>query len=118
MAAEPSGADDAFRSLLASEIVPSIDPNTVCDGLRTSLGERNFPIIKQLVKEIVLVDDKTTIAAMKMIWDRMKIITEVSSAITLGAILLYPEKFRGQKIGIILSGGNVDTTALPWNTIN
>jgi threonine dehydratase len=118
MAAEPSGADDAFRSLLASEIVPSIDPNTVCDGLRTSLGERNFPIIKQLVKEIVLVDDKTTIAAMKMIWDRMKIITEVSSAITLGAILQYPEKFRGQKIGIILSGGNVDTTALPWNTIN
>ena len=106
--AEPSGADDAFRSLRDGKIYPSVNPDTVCDGLRTNLGQWNFPIIQEHLEEIILVDDEDTIRAMKLIWERMKIVVEPSSAITLAAVLNNPEKFNNKRIGLILSGGNVD----------
>jgi len=111
--AEPSSSDDAFRSLRDGVIHPAI-PNTICDGLRTQLGDVNFPIIQELMKEIVLVDDDITIHAMKTIWERMKVIVEPSSAITLAIVLDNPEKFKGKKIGLIITGGNVNLDDLPW----
>lgn len=114
IAAEPTGADDAFRSLAAGHIIPSEKPQTVADGLLTSLGERNFPIIKAHVAEIWTVDDPQIIAAMRLVWERMKIIIEPSSAVCLAAILQRPERVAGQRIGVIISGGNVDLGQLPW----
>lgn len=106
--AEPSGADDAFRSVRDGFIYPSVQPNTIADGLRTSLGDQTFPIIQQYVKDIILVDDEEILVAMKLIWERMKIIVEPSSAITLAAVLKNREIFKNKKIALILSGGNVD----------
>lgn len=114
LAAEPSGADDAFRSLQKGEIVPSVNPNTIADGLLTSLGDKTFPIIKKHVKEIIIVTDKEIIEAMRIIWERMKIIVEPSSAVTLAAIMKERNRFTGKRIGLILSGGNVDLEKLPW----
>lgn len=114
IAAEPTGADDAARSLAAGHIIPSVDPDTVADGLLTSLGERNFPIIKENISAIWTVGDPEIIAAMKLIWERMKIIIEPSAAVCLAAILARPGEVAGQRIGIILSGGNVDLDRLPW----
>jgi len=115
IAGEPTGADDAQRSLAAGEIVPSVNPQTVADGLRTSLGELNFPIIQKLVAEILTVDDTQTLAAMRLVWERMKIIIEPSSAVPVAALLANAERFAGLNIGIILSGGNVDLAALKWD---
>ncbi len=112
--AEPSTSDDAYRSLRDGVIHPAI-PNTICDGLRTQLGTNNFPILRQLMKEIILVDDAVTIQAMKTIWERMKVIVEPSSAVTLGAVLTQPEKFTGKKVGLIITGGNVNLDDLPWH---
>jgi len=112
--AEPLGADDAFRSIRDNQIYPSVEPKTICDGLLTSLGEYTFRIIKDNVDRIITVKEETIIAAMRMIWERMKIIVEPSSAITLGAVLENKEFFAGKKIALILSGGNVDLTHLPW----
>ena len=106
--AEPEGADDAFRSLRDGVIYLSENPQTVCDGLRTNLGKWNFPIISKLVSEIKLVADRDTVAAMELLWSRMKIIVEPSAAIALAAVLTNPETFRGKRVGVILSGGNVD----------
>lgn len=111
--AEPSTSDDAYRSLRDGVIHPAI-PNTICDGLRTQLGDINFPIIRDLIEEIILVDDEVTINAMKTVWERMKIIIEPSSAITLGAVMTQPEKFKGKKVGLIITGGNVNLDDLPW----
>lgn len=112
--AEPQAADDAYRSLQAGVIVPSQDPVTIADGLRTSLGELTFPIIRRLVAEIVTVGETDIVTAMRLIWERMKIVVEPSSAIVLAAVLARPEMFSGQKVGLILSGGNVDLGRLPW----
>lgn len=106
--AEPSGADDAYRSLKANKIMPSIEPRTIADGLLTSLGKLNFPIIKRYVQAILLVNDDEIKAAQKLVWQRMKIIIEPSSAVPLAAILKNKEKFNGRKVGVIISGGNVD----------
>ena len=111
--AEPSTSDDAYRSLRDGVIHPAI-PDTICDGLRTQLGSNNFPIIQKLMKEIILVDDEVTIKAMKTIWERMKVIVEPSSAVTLGAVFTQPEKFAGKKVGLIITGGNVNLDDLPW----
>jgi threonine dehydratase len=107
IAAEPEGADDAYRSLKSGKIEPS-QSNTVADGLLTSLGDKNFPIIKDLVKEIITVSDKEIVHAMRLLWERLKIIVEPSCAVPLAAVLKRKEFFRGKKVGIILSGGNVD----------
>ena len=108
MGAEPSGADDAFRSMADNRIYPSINPQTICDGLLTSLGDVTFPIIRDNVHAILTVDDGTVIEAMKLIWTRMKIVVEPSSAIALAAVLCNRTKFHGRNVGVILSGGNIE----------
>jgi threonine dehydratase len=112
IAAEPTGADDAYRSLRDGIIYQSESPQTICDGLRTNLGDINFPILRELLHEILLVDDKDTLHAMRLIFERMKIVVEPSAAIVLGAVMMNREKFQGKRIGLILSGGNVDVTKL------
>jgi len=114
IAAEPEGADDAYRSLIENRIVPSVNPKTICDGLLTSLGEMTFEIIRKNIYKIITVSDETVIRAMRLIWERMKIIVEPSSAITLGILFDNKIDLKGSKIGIILSGGNVDLEKLPW----
>lgn len=114
VAAEPEGADDAFRSLQEGRIVPSVNPQTVCDGLLTSLGTLTFAIIRERVAEIVTVSDAAVIKAMRHIWERMKIVIEPSAAVTLGALLEGRLPVSGLRVGIILSGGNVDLSELPW----
>jgi threonine dehydratase len=114
IAAEPSGADDAYRSFRDGKIYPSINPKTIADGLLTSLSEKTFEIISRHVSEILTVDDEYLINAMRIIWERMKIVVEPSGAISLAVILANREKFRGKKIAVILSGGNVDLEKLPW----
>ncbi len=107
-AAEPEGADDAFRSFAADKIIPSINPNTICDGLLTSLGQLNFEIIRQYVDEVFTASDEEIKGAMRLVWERMKIIIEPSSAVPLAIVLKNKELFAGNKIAIIISGGNVD----------
>ncbi len=114
IAAEPAQADDAFRSFRAKAFIPSVNPDTIADGLRTSLGSITFEIIIKYVDDIVTVSEAVIVEAMKLIWERMKIIVEPSSAVPLAAIMENKLKHRGQKIGIIISGGNVDLNKLPW----
>lgn len=114
IAAEPLNADDAFRSFISGKIEPVCTKDTIADGLRTSLGTITFPIIINHVSEILTVSEDSIIEAMRLMWTRMKIIVEPSSAVPLAAILSNKEKFRNQKIGIIISGGNVDIDHLPW----
>jgi threonine dehydratase len=115
LGSEPLGADDACRSLKAGHIIPQTDPRTVADGLRTSLGEKTFDIIHRLVKEILTVGEEGIVRAMRLVWERMKIIVEPSAAVPLAAVLEHPARFRGCRVGIIFSGGNVDLDRLPWN---
>jgi len=114
MAAEPELADDACRSFKKKKRVPAGPPRTIADGLLTSLGEITFPVILEHVNDIVTVSEANIIAAMRSIWERMKIVVEPSGAVPLGAVMEHPDKFKGQHVGIILSGGNVDLAALPW----
>ncbi|HEY9054141.1 MAG TPA: pyridoxal-phosphate dependent enzyme [Rectinemataceae bacterium] len=114
IAGEPEGADDAFRSLALGSIQPSINPKTIADGLLTSLGTLTFPIIRERVERIVTVSDPGIIETMKYLWERMKIIVEPSAVVP--AAVLWEKKIDlgGLKIGIILSGGNVDLGNVPW----
>lgn len=105
--AEPAGADDAFRSIHSGKIESS-QASTIADGLLTSLGNKTFPIIREYLKEIITVTDEEIILAMRLIWERMKIIVEPSGAVPLAAVLTAKEKFSEKKVGMILSGGNVD----------
>jgi threonine dehydratase len=111
-AGEPFGADDAYHSLRKGEIVPSVNPETIADGLRTSLGDKTFPIIKELVTDIIRVEESEIIYAMRLIWERMKIIVEPSGAVPLAAVLREKKLFARKRIGIILSGGNVDLESI------
>ncbi len=114
IAGEPQGADDAYRSLREGRIFPSVDPQTIADGLLTSLGERNFSIIQENVERIITVGESEIVHAMRVVWERMKIIIEPSSAVALAVVLENPELFSEQRVGIIISGGNVDLDRLPW----
>lgn len=114
IAAEPSGADDAYQSFYQKKLIPSINPDTIADGLRTSLGSLTYPIIRRLVSDVITVNDQAIIEAMKLVWERMKIIIEPSSAVALAIVLKHKHRFAGQQIGIIISGGNVDLMHLPW----
>jgi threonine dehydratase len=111
---EPFGADDAYRSLQKGEIQPSLNPKTIADGLLTSLGDKTFPIIQKLVAGIIRVDEKEIAQAMRMVWERMKIIIEPSAAVSLAALLRSDSLFKNKKAGLILSGGNVDLNKLPF----
>jgi threonine dehydratase len=114
IAAEPAGADDAFRSFHSKSLVPSVNPKTIADGLLTSLGERNFKIILEKVDDVVTVSEEKIVEAMRLIWERMKIIIEPSSAVPLAAILEGKVDVKKKKAGIILSGGNLDLGKLPF----
>ncbi|MBN3035674.1 MAG: pyridoxal-phosphate dependent enzyme [Bacteroidales bacterium] len=116
IAAEPAGASDAFRSFRDGTLHPSVEPETIADGLLTSLGSVTFPIIRDHVDAIVLASEGSIIRAMKLIWERMKIIVEPSAAVPFAAILEGLEELRGSRVGIILSGGNLDLDRLPWIT--
>ena len=104
--AEPAGANDAYRSLKSGEIVPSINPKTIADGLLTSLCPRTFTAISKFTDDILLVSEKGILMAMQLIWERMKIVVEPSGCVPMAAILEHPEYFRNKKTGVILSGGN------------
>jgi len=114
-AAEPKGADDAYRSFVKKEFIPSENPQTMADGLLTSLGSLTYPIIMKYVNDILTVSEESIVKAMKLIWERMKIIVEPSSAVPFAAVLENKTKFQGKRVGIIVSGGNVDLSKLPWD---
>jgi threonine dehydratase len=105
--AEPAGADDAFRSMQSGKIEPS-QRDSIADGLLTSLGDKTFHIIRNEVKEIITATDQEIISAMRLIWERLKIVVEPSAAVALAVVLKQKEKFYGRKVGVILSGGNID----------
>lgn len=111
-AAEPEGAADAFESLRRGERVTDMVPATVCDGLRGTLGEINFQLLRSYGVEVLPVTDAQILAAMRLIWERLKVLVEPSSATVLAAVLNYRERFAGQRLGLILSGGNADLDAL------
>ena len=115
-AAEPEGAADAFESMRRGERVADIVPDTICDGLRATFGEINFTLLREYGVEVLPVSDAETIAAMRLVFERLKIVIEPSSAVVLAAILRYRERFAGLRAGAILSGGNVDLDAMPWLT--
>ena len=112
--AEPEGAADTAASLSAGERRIDFTPDTVCDGLRGTLGEPNFELLRTHRVDIVTVPDAETLAAMRLLWQCLKLLVEPSSAIALAAILRQRERFAGQRVGVVLSGGNVDLDALPW----
>jgi len=114
IAGEPEMADDAFRSMQEGVIIPSINPKTIADGLLTSLGALTFPVIQQRVEQIVTVSEAGIIETMKYVWERAKIIIEPSSAVAVGVLWEKKIDLRGLKVGVILSGGNVDLEKLPW----
>lgn len=111
--AEPTGAADTARSLAAGHLQLDFTPDTICDGLRGTLGAPNFALL-QGAAEVIVVDDSATVAAMRLLWQVLKQTVEPSSAIALAAILAQPARFAGQRVGVVLSGGNVDLDALPW----
>jgi threonine dehydratase len=111
---EPAGADDAARSLKAGQIIPMLEPKTIADGLKTSLGQRPFAEIMRLVDDIVTVREESIVKAMRQIWEIMKLIVEASGAVGYAAIVEGKLGASGAKIGIILSGGNLDLAHLPW----
>lgn len=107
LAGEPEGADDAFRGMTSGHIETS-QASSIADGLLTSLGDRTFPIIRDLVSEVITVSDKEIVSAMRLVLERLKIIIEPSCAVPFAAVLKSREKWEGKNVGIILSGGNVD----------
>ncbi|HEX2395812.1 MAG TPA: pyridoxal-phosphate dependent enzyme [Bacteroidales bacterium] len=111
---EPANADDAYRSFNSGTIHPSVNPKTIADGLLTSLSVLTFTMIRKYVDAIYTVSEEAIIEAMELVWKRMKIIIEPSSAVPLAVVLQNKDTFRGKKVGIILSGGNVDLTNLPF----
>ena len=113
-AAEPEGAADAFESLRRGERVTDVVPNTICDGLRASIGAVNFSLLQQFAVKVLPVSDAQSIAAMRLIFERLKLVIEPSSATVLAAVLRHREHFAGKRVGLILSGGNVDLDRLPW----
>lgn len=110
---EPAAADDAFLSLSAGRIVPADNPDTIADGLKTSLGALTFPILQSGVEQILTVSEAEIVEALRFVWTRLKIVIEPSSAVPVAAVRKAPDTFRGQRVGIILSGGNVDLDQLP-----
>lgn len=114
IAGEPEMADDAYRSMHSGEIIPSLNPKTIADGLLTSLGALTYPIIRERVEQIVTVSEQGITDTMKFIWERVKIVIEPSAAVAVGVLWEKKIELSGLKVGVILSGGNVDLNRLPW----
>lgn len=121
IAAEPVNADDCYKSLAAGRIIPNPSPpQTVCDALKMSVTEHPWTVIKPMLDGVVTVTDEETVAAMKLVWERMKLVIETSAACTVAAVM--KEEFKQlvgpgvEKVGVVLCGGNVDLNNLPWNT--
>ena len=113
--AEPLGADDAWRSLAAGHIVPVAHPDTVADGLRATIGPLTFTVIRSEVDAVLRVDDADTVAAMRYVWEHMKLVIEPSAAVPVAVLCAGLTEVRGKRVGIILSGGNLDLDHLPWS---
>ncbi len=114
VAAEPEGADDAFRSFGLGELQPSVAPNTIADGLLAGLGAINFTLIQRHVDTILTVSDAEIVQAMRLQWSRLKTVVEPSGAVSFAAVLAHPERFRGRRVVAVISGGNLDLDKLPW----
>ena len=118
VAVEPAGADDAYRSLKGGERLPSVNPRTIADGLLTGLGVRNFAVLQRHLDDIVRVSEEAIVQAMRLVWERMKIVVEPSAAVPLASLvdgaLASSDALGGRRIGMVLSGGNVDLDRLPW----
>ena len=112
--AEPEEADDAYQSLKLGRIVPNKTINTICDGLRAQIGSKTFPVIQNLVDDIIPIAEEDIINALRMIWERLKIIVEPSCSIALALIINNKQLFEGHNVGLIMSGGNLDLDNLPW----
>ena len=112
--AEPEEADDAYQSLKLGRIVPNKTINTICDGLRAQIGSKTFPVIQNLVDDIIPIGEDDIINALRMIWERLKIIVEPSCSIALALIINNKQLFEGRNVGLIMSGGNLDLDSLPW----
>ena len=112
--AEPEEADDAYQSLKLGRIVPNKTINTICDGLRAQIGSKTFPVIQNLVDDIIPIAEEDIINALRMIWERLKIIVEPSCSIALALIIKNKQLFKGRNVGLIMSGGNLDLDNLPW----
>ena len=115
-AAEPLGADDAYRSKQAGEWILQTGPKTIADGLLTSLGERTWPVIRDCVESVIRVDEDEIIQSMRLMWERMKVVIEPSAATSVAVAMkpAFRELAGIQRVGILLTGGNVDLNALPW----
>ena len=107
---EPEKADDAYQSLKAGKIVPVKSPNTIADGLRTSLGNNTFRIIRDKVDQIITISEEEIVDAMQFVWERMKLVVEPSGAVSLAGVLSKRVDLRSKRVGIIISGGNIDLT--------
>ena len=111
---EPAGADDAYRSLQQGKLLPSLNPNTIADGLLTALGTNTFPILQHHLQEIITVEDEAIIEALRLLWKRLKLLIEPSAATAFAPLIEKSLDPKDQRIGIILSGGNVNLDKLPW----
>ena len=114
VAVEPAGADDAAQSFHQHRLVYQEQKNTIADGLRTNLGAPNFELVQRYVDDIVTVSDEAIMAAMRALWETMKIVVEASGAVPYAAVVGERLKLRGERVGLVLTGGNVDLDALPW----
>lgn len=114
IAAEPAGADDAAQSFHEHRLVYQEQKNTIADGLRTNLGAPNFELVQRYVDDVVTVSDEAIMAAMRALWETMKIVVEASGAVPYAAVLEERLELRGKRVGLVLTGGNVDLDALPW----
>ncbi len=112
---EPAGADDTARSLKAGRRITEGRPDTLCDGLRATVGAPNLALMQRHGVEVLTVTDAQTVEAMRLLWSELRQVVEPSSAVVLAAVLAYPERFAGCKVGLVLTGGNVDLDALPFN---
>jgi threonine dehydratase len=113
-AAEPAGADDAAQSLARGARIEHFTPDTICDGLRTLVGKPNLEALREHRVEIITVSDEESIQAMRLLWQTLKLVVEVSSATVFAAVLKQRQRFAGRCVGLVLTGGNVDIDALPW----
>jgi threonine dehydratase/serine racemase len=115
--AEPERADDARRSLRAGRLAPAgAVPDTIADGLRAALSERTFGIVARTARDVVTATEETIVRAMRLIWEHLKVVTEPSAAVPLAGVLAAAGRFRGRRVGIVLTGGNLDLDHLPWQS--